>query len=1153
MSTREEISTKIGKTIFVEKHKKDNFIEIALRIKENKNCMLHWGLMQQDNNVWKIPPTNFWPKSTTQSGNNALQTPFLPTNGESRINISLEETFAKHRLAFVLFYPEENCWDNNKGKNYCIHLPNKDDDDESNPLDFLLNKNKGKNIIFSSSFILDNKNELAALVKDNGNSYIVELAINSKSNLVLHWGVSYRSRNEWTLPKHPQSPPNTEIQNKALQTKFAIEDNLNTITLTFEKETAPSYLVFVFYEPQGNKWYKNNGQNFTIPLGQKESISTLSSEELEHIANIIIAHETSKNSWTLMHRFNLCHDLSENLHNSQDGLALLYVWLRFSFLRQLTWQKNYNTKPKELSHSQDRLTLKLSNTYTDEQNSRFYIRLILSTLSPGGDGQRIRDEILQIMHRHKIKEVSGHFMEEWHQKLHNNTTPDDIAICEAYLDFLKSNGDLKTFYDTLNRAGVTKERLENFERPIKTHPDFVPHIKDGLIHDFTNYLKILKNVHSSTDLERAANWIKSSLDKSTNEALDFLLYKNNGNPLELSATTSWVRKKISDQIKSQKNTFLLRNLLYLDIALEEYHRVLIEGNIHNCLDIYKLSDLIVHVLECLCLTYNDDELKICLNHWNLLLSKDRQGIDWAMNAISTIERINRVLGRFVDNYYETLQSKAQYLGDGLNIDNWVIQLFSEEVVRGRLEFALSKLLHNIEPILRQSAKVGNWQIISRNGAWGKIEIVGALRNVQDKTYNNPTIIITEKINGDEEVPKGVKAIITTQRIDLVSHVSVRARNAGILFATCFQQNIIDELKALKEQIVKITALPSGEIEFSIEDTIDNSYNKELASVSLEKMDYKFSAYILSPHHYEKDKVGLKSYNLKVLSNKIPLWVNVPKSMTIPFGVCEEMFHKEQNKDLAFSYNELAKDKSLSSLEKLRDTIMQLKAPDTVMTSLRKAFEDNSIPMPSDCSTLWQCIKRVWASKWNDRAYISRNNYGIAHENLFMAVLIQEVVPAEYSFVIHTVNPYTGDENEIYAEIVPGLGETLVGNYPGRAFGFKCRKDNREPFITSYPGKSTALYSEGLIFRSDSNAEDLVNYSAAGLYESVLVNAPKEKLIDYTKEQIICNDTFRRKFFLTLTDIAILIERAMAYPQDIEGAYANGKYYVVQSRAQAGIK
>jgi alpha-glucan,water dikinase len=31
-----------------------------------------------------------------------------------------------------------------------------------------------------------------------------------------------------------------------------------------------------------------------------------------------------------------------------------------------------------------------------------------------GNGQRVRDEILNIMHRNKISEQAGHFYEQWH-------------------------------------------------------------------------------------------------------------------------------------------------------------------------------------------------------------------------------------------------------------------------------------------------------------------------------------------------------------------------------------------------------------------------------------------------------------------------------------------------------------------------------------------------------------------------------------------------------------------------------------------------------------------------------------------------------------------------------------------------------------------
>ena len=55
-----------------------------------------------------------------------------------------------------------------------------------------------------------------------------------------------------------------------------------------------------------------------------------------------------------MHRFNLCHDLLDEAQHDEDALALLFAWLRYSAIRQLDWQRRYNTKPRELSHAQDR-------------------------------------------------------------------------------------------------------------------------------------------------------------------------------------------------------------------------------------------------------------------------------------------------------------------------------------------------------------------------------------------------------------------------------------------------------------------------------------------------------------------------------------------------------------------------------------------------------------------------------------------------------------------------------------------------------------------------------------------------------------------------------------------------------------------------------
>ena len=66
--------------------------------------------------------------------------------------------------------------------------------------------------------------------------------------------------------------------------------------------------------------------------------------------------------------------------------------------------------------------------------------------------------------------------------------------------------------------------------------------------------------------------------------------------------------------------------------------------------------------------------------------------------------------------------------------------------------------------------------------------------------------------------------------------------------------------------------------------------------------------------------------------------------------------------------------------------------------------------------------------------------GLDFADLRMAVLVQRVVPAAYAFVIHTENPSTGAADEIYAEVVKGLGESIVsGMVPGTALSFIVNK------------------------------------------------------------------------------------------------------------------
>jgi alpha-glucan, water dikinase len=1017
-------------------------------------------------------------------------------------------------------------------------------------------------VCYEKTFTIEQSGQLAAAVTRDESHYHILLNTDIPGPLILHWGVTRRSRHEWELPPTAMLPPGTVLfQGKAAQSPFVSDAGRYHLHLEVNEREAPAGIVFVLKQLDTGGWLKDRGGNFFVPILETHgSAAALEDTHLASLADEIIEREMSGNSWTLMHRFNLCYDLLDRVDRNEQGLALIYVWLRFSAIRQLDWQRNYNTKPRELSHALDRLTLKLADRYVNDPDGRQWTRLMMTTLGRGTNGQDVRDEILRIMHRHHIKEVSGHFMEEWHQKLHNNTTPDDVVICEAYLGFLKSNGNLEEFVRILEAGGVTRERLQSYERPIKSQPDFIPHLKDALVPDFEHFLGILKAVHSGTDLGTAIHSARYLFDAEMHGLADFVWHHRDDASIPASQLVGRIaegRRHVQSLLEEKPNG--ARDLLFLDLALEHFSRIVVERNLHSLASAEEWVDLLSAVLENLCLSRSDEELNRCLHHWKRLQSAPRLGREWSLQAKAVLDRLGRLLGEVIDRFTTVLQPKAAFLGEAFHAAPWTINLFSEEVIRGQLEFALSALLRRLDPLLRKEADLGNWQVISPGAAAGYVETVPQLRSIQGKSFLQPTVVVAVKVAGDEEIPEGVTAIVTPDAIDIVSHVAVRARNAGLLFAICFEPEPIAQLQAFAGCLVSLRTTPSGEV------IIDEGHGEigtaraRLQTVRPLFQRPAFTSYAIAAEAFNDRQVGGKSNNIRRLFGKLPKWVGLPGSVALPFGIFEKVTAEEHNRELRQRCEESARRLEISAdqqrealLAELRETILELKGPPELETSLRVVMQEAGLPWPEKWDDAWACIKRVWASKWNDRAYWSRKAGGIPHEDLLMAVLIQEVIEADYSFVIHTVNPFTGNRDEIYAEVVLGLGETLVGNYPGRALGFTSRKGVHEPRILTFPSKSLGLYGGGLIFRSDSNGEDLAGFAGAGLYDSVMLPPPRKVPLDYTDELLCWNDHFRKNLLVNIGVIGTTVERVLDFPQDIEGAYSRGQYFVVQTRPQVGL-
>ena len=54
-----------------------------------------------------------------------------------------------------------------------------------------------------------------------------------------------------------------------------------------------------------------------------------------------------------------------------------------------------------------------------------------------------------------------------------------------------------------------------------------------------------------------------------------------------------------------------------------------------------------------------------------------------------------------------------------------------------------------------------------------------------------------QVTGEEEIPEGVVGVLTPDAPDVLSHVSVRARNMHVLFATCHDKEPLDQLKEMR--------------------------------------------------------------------------------------------------------------------------------------------------------------------------------------------------------------------------------------------------------------------------------------------------------------------------------------------------------------------
>ena len=146
----------------------------------------------------------------------------------------------------------------------------------------------------------------------------------------------------------------------------------------------------------------------------------------------------------------------------------------------------------------------------------------------------------------------------------------------------------------------------------------------------------------------------------------------------------------------------------------------------------------------------------------------------------------------------------------------------------------------------------------------------------------------------------------------------------------------------------------------------------------------------------------------------------------------------------------------------------------------------------------------------------------------MAVIIQQMLAPDYSFILHTVNPLGHNADEVYSELAVGLGETLASAASqGTPYRLLCNKKSGEVQTLAFANFSHA-------FQADSKG------------------GVSRKLLDYSRLPLSCYSEPRIALGRQLAAIGARVENEFEKPQDIEGAIVGNKIYLVQSRPQQGL-
>lgn len=821
-------------------------------------------------------------------------------------------------------------------------------------------------------------------------------------------------------------------------------------------------------------------------------------------------------------------------------LIYIAVYLRFLGSGELGCsEEGGHHRPSHHAKLAERIYTRLAGIENAE--NRLVIRNIYPWL-PSFDTEFMRAEpltrIRDIAHRNDIpQELKEEIKTTLQNKLHRSAGPEDLITSEALFKKI-----------TASDAPYPQAFIEEFRRFHKELKDF---FNAGSLKDMLITLKEKGDIDTPQLIDDFLGLSEGSGEKP-------------GNPYpaikELTLLTG-LRRAIArtDKIAAAKG----HRLKSADIRLEDHSFVLLSTIINSMASLEDLPwdtalGALALAIENLRLGGIAPEecraVEAELGAWDA--DFDLADRDCLLRLKATTDRCRRVAEEYSDKILALLPEKVKNLGSALGVSEHAVKNYAEAVIRSHPVFQLSKLVALLLMCIRTRASLQPWDVIVPGRASGRLVTVRSLASLAD-AGDGPLVVLTDNAKGDEEIPPQVIGLIIADETPLLSHLSVRARQRGIVFVSCEDISRIVELKRLSGQPIRIcVTADTFEVDVTSMEGGDDFKGRTKKVIVPEVSAEIPSRKIITLNMVSSSTGGAKAdgaRRLAEIAKQRKADFDVPRSVVIPFGVMEESLHSLSSFEAEYYsvLSEIDRAPLLDTegrLQRLRELVLQLPLDNELVSGIAAHFakgERLMVRSSSNCedleglagaglydsissvpqSGIAQAVKEVWASLWNRRAVQARQNSSVPHGRARMAVLIQTMMPADMSFIMHTVNPVNNSENEILIECAVGLGETLAsGREPGSPFRMVYRKNTGDMQMLSFASYRAAFVLD--------RREDIVR-----------------SIIDYSKIPFSKDKKFRTELSKRIGGIGSLVETSFGLPLDIEGLVVDNKIFLVQARPQ----